>query len=302
MASVQFGWGLPVGARHNRRATFVADVERGLALIRGHFDSAWVIDHLLMGDSDVLEAWTELTFFAARHPGLRWGHAVLSQSFRNPALVAKMAASLHFLTGGQYILGLGAGWQEPEYRAYGYPFPPAGVRVDELEEAVSVVKALWGAPPATFVGRYYRVQEALCEPRPDPRPIIMIGGEKPRMLRLVARHADWWNVSWTGIADYRAQVAEMERACADVGRDPATLRRTWHGGCACAPTAAQAQALATPRFAGGNAFLGTPAQVIEQMQPFVDMGVDYFQLSCAGFPDLTSLEMLVGEVLPALHR
>ena len=172
MASVQFGWGLPVGARHNRRATFVADVERGLALIRGHFDSAWVIDHLLMGDSDVLEAWTELTFFAARHPGLHGGHAVLSQSFRNPALLAKMAASLHFLTGGQYILGLGAGWHEPEYRAYGYPFPSAGVRVDELEEAVSVVKALWGALPASFVGRYYRVQEALCEPRPDPPPII----------------------------------------------------------------------------------------------------------------------------------
>jgi alkanesulfonate monooxygenase SsuD/methylene tetrahydromethanopterin reductase-like flavin-dependent oxidoreductase (luciferase family) len=122
------------------------------------------------------------------------------------------------------------------------------------------------------------------------------------MLRLIARHADWWNVSWTGIARYREEAAEMERACADVGRDPATLRRTWFGGCTCGPSEAEVARLNGGRMSADNAFVGTPAQLIAQMQPFIDLGVDYFMLSCGGFPDLTTLHLLRDEVLPALNR
>lgn len=251
---------------HAGRLGYLKDVERLLGTVAGHYDSAWFIDHL---QGDVLESWTTLTYLAARHPSLRWGHTVLAQTFRNPALVAKMGATLQFLSGGHFILGIGAGGQADEHRAYGYAFPP----------------------------------------RPDPMPPIMVGAFKPQMLRLTARHADWWNVSSTGIKAYRAYQQEFERACAEIGRDPATVRRTWGGGCICAPTEAEVAELAAvrarrgPEYAHqvGEDFVGTPAQIIDQMRPFVELGVDYFMLDCGGFPQLTMVEMLIQEVLPAFN-
>jgi len=122
------------------------------------------------------------------------------------------------------------------------------------------------------------------------------------MLRLTARHADWWNVSSTGIKVYRGYLREFERACAEIGRDPATVRRVWSGGCVCAATEAEVAYLAAGRHQVGEDFVGTPAQIIEQMQPFVESGIDYFMLDCGGFPRLTTVEMLVNEVLPAFNR
>src|SRR5205085_11949001 len=116
--------------------------------------------------------------FAARHPELRFGHTVTCQSFRNPALLAKMAATLQFLTGGRFILGIGAGWYEAEYRAYGYDFPPPGVRLAQLDETVQIIKAMWRDKPATFHGQYYQIEGAYCEPPPEPRPPLMIGGRQ----------------------------------------------------------------------------------------------------------------------------
>src|SRR4051812_22494919 len=106
-----------------RRGTVTADLDRALERVAGHFDSAWVVDHLQFGETEVLEGWTTLAYMAARHPQLQFGHSVICQSFRNPALLAKMGATLQLLTGGRFILGLGTGWNEEEYRAYGYPFP-----------------------------------------------------------------------------------------------------------------------------------------------------------------------------------
>jgi alkanesulfonate monooxygenase SsuD/methylene tetrahydromethanopterin reductase-like flavin-dependent oxidoreductase (luciferase family) len=302
MAPVQFGWTLPAGPHSvEARATFLADVRRALDLVDGRFDSAWVIDHFqIRGGHDILECWTTLTYLAALYPSFQFGTGVLGQSYRNPALTAKMAATLQYLSGGRLLFGIGAGWKEDEYLAYGYDFPPNGVRVEQLDEAVRIIKALWSEERATFHGRYYHVEQASCEPRPQPVPPMIIGGSKPRMLRLVARHADWWNVSWTGIEAYREQAAELERACAEVGRDPATLRRTWFGPCACAETEEAARQLAAGRFTTEKGFLGTPEQVAEQMQAFVELGVDYFMIGCAGFPATTTLELVRDQVLPAL--
>jgi alkanesulfonate monooxygenase SsuD/methylene tetrahydromethanopterin reductase-like flavin-dependent oxidoreductase (luciferase family) len=300
---VQFGLVVPADALDKaRRHLYLEDVNRLLTYVQGSYDAAWVIDHLQFEDSDVLEGWTTLTYLAALHPALRWGHTVLCQSFRNPALVAKMGATLQFLSGDRFILGIGAGWHEAEYRSYGYPFPPGRTRVEELDEALRVIKALWTQERATVAGTHYRVQEARCEPKPDPVPPIMVGAFKPKMLRVVARHADWWNVSSTGIAAYHAYAQEFERACAEVGRDPASVRRTWSGGCACAPSERALAKITNARLQPGDDFIGTPQQLIEQMQPFVELGVDYFMLDCGGFPRLTTVEMLVTEVLPALNR
>ena len=303
MTRVQFGWSLPSGplAGMSRNA-YMEGVQKGFELIKGHFDSFWFTDHLQADNNPLLEGWTVPTYFAALHPEFTFGHVVLCQSFRNPALLAKMATTAQFLSGGRFILGIGAGWKEDEYRAYGYDFPPAGTRVEELAEALQIIRAIWHDERATVNGKHYHVVEAWCEPKPDPIPTIMVGAFKPRMLRVAARYADWWNVSWTGIDTYRQYVEEFERACTEVQRDPATVRRAWYGGCVCGQTEAAVKKLNTNNFSGERAFVGTAAQVIEQMQQFVDLGVDYFMLSIGGFPDLTTLELLVSEVMPALNR
>ena len=307
MTRIQLGFCMPGESRDKaRRATFVEDLNRALDLVTGHFDSAWSVDHLQFGDADVLEGFTALTYMAALHPRLKFGHAVLCQSFRNPALLAKMGATLQFMSGGRFILGLGAGWHAEEYQAYGYDFPPDRVRVEQLEEALQIIQAMWTQEKATFQGKYYRVIEAHCEPRPDPLPTLMLGAFKPKMLRLAAKYADWWNVSSSGIERYRRMAEEFERACAEVGRDPSMVRRTWIGGCACAPTQAEAEVFAGDLYSADGedddfGFVGTPEQLVEQMRPFIDLGVDYFMFDCGGFPKLTTLEMLIHEVLPALN-
>jgi alkanesulfonate monooxygenase SsuD/methylene tetrahydromethanopterin reductase-like flavin-dependent oxidoreductase (luciferase family) len=305
MPRIQFGFCVPTESLDKaRRATFVRDLNRALDVVDGRFHGAWAVDHLQFGDADVLESFTCLAHVAALHPGLGVGHAVLCQPFRNPALVAKMAATLQLLTGGRFLLGVGAGWHEEEHRAYGYDFPPAGVRVERLDEALRVIRAMWTEDAVTFAGRHHRVLGARCEPRPDPVPPVVVGAVRPRMLSLAARHADWWMVSSMAAERYRGLAADFDRACGAVGRDPATVRRAWCGGCACAPTRPEAERLAAGRVSADEDdfdFVGTPAQVVAQMRPFVDEGVDYFVLDCGGFPALTTLQMLSQEVLPALE-
>jgi alkanesulfonate monooxygenase SsuD/methylene tetrahydromethanopterin reductase-like flavin-dependent oxidoreductase (luciferase family) len=305
MSPVEFGFILPEAPRTlEQRKTYVSDLNRSMELASRHFSSAWFIDHLQFGDEDILEGFTALTYMAALYPQLQFGHTVLCQSFRNPALVAKMGATLQFLSGGRFILGIGAGWHAEEYRAYGYDFPPAGVRVEQLEEALQIILALWKEPKVTFDGKHYRVFKARCEPRPKPVPPVLVGAFRPKMLRLAARYADEWNVSSTGPNDYRAMAAEFERACAEVGRDPVSVRRSWGGGIACSPTQAEAEALAAGRFSLTSeddfGFIGTPEQVIEQMQPFIELGISRFMFDCSGFPQRTTLETLVSEVLPEM--
>ena len=178
------------------------------------------------------------------------------------------------------------------------------LHVEQLDEALQIVKALWTQEAVTFEGTHYRVVEARCEPRPDPVPPIVIGAFGPKMLRLTAQHADVWDVSSTRVERYRRLAEEFGRACAEVGRDPATVRRSWSGGCACARTRAEADALAGGRISDDDEnfdFVGTPEQLVEQMRPFVSLGVDRFILDCVDFPRPTGLELLINEVLPALR-
>jgi alkanesulfonate monooxygenase SsuD/methylene tetrahydromethanopterin reductase-like flavin-dependent oxidoreductase (luciferase family) len=306
MPPIQFGFILPqLPPDPTQQRTFVADLNRALQLVSGHFDSVRMIDHLGNNEGD-LESFTTLAYLAALHPRLKFGHTVICQSFRNPALVAMMGATFQLLSGGRFLLGIGAGWDAAEHRAFGYDFPPAGVRVAQLEEALQIIKRMWTEEKVTFVGQHYRVQDAACQPRPDPRPPIMVGAFGPKMLRLTAQVADEWNVSSTGIGRYRRLVESFEHACAAVGRDPASVRRSVGGGCICRPTQAEADRLAGTRYdrdeEGDFDFVGTPQQLIEQMQPFIALGVTDFYLDCGGFPNLTTLELLVSEVLPGVNR
>jgi alkanesulfonate monooxygenase SsuD/methylene tetrahydromethanopterin reductase-like flavin-dependent oxidoreductase (luciferase family) len=149
--------------------------------------------------------------------------------YRNPAVLAKMAVTVDHISGGRLDFGLGAGWHEEEHRGYGLDFPGPGVRVGMLDEALTIIRRLWTEDRVTFDGRYYRVHDALCNPKPlqRPHPPIVVGGEKPKMLRVIARHADEWNVPSHGdVALWAETSARLDDACAEVGRDPAEIRRS----------------------------------------------------------------------------
>jgi alkanesulfonate monooxygenase SsuD/methylene tetrahydromethanopterin reductase-like flavin-dependent oxidoreductase (luciferase family) len=186
------------------------------------FTTLWVSDHLQFSDVPSLEGWTRLTYLAALFPRFMVGHLVLSQGFRNPALVAKMGATLQYLSGGRFILGIGAGWHPEEWQAYGYDYPSPGARVEQLAEAIQLIRAMWTTSPATFHGAHYRIEHAYCEPRPDPVPPIMVGTMGKKALRVTARYADAWN--WDAPMElYARGYYEFVRACAEVGRDPSTV-------------------------------------------------------------------------------
>ena len=164
-------------------------------------------------------------------PGLRWGTLVLGQGYRNPALTAKMAATIQFLTGGRFILGLGAGDAEAEHHAYGYPFPAGRVRVEQLDEAATIIRALWQGGPATFTGAHYQIADAYCMPKPAPPPVLMIGGGgERRTLRVVATHADWWNADYYTPAEYARKLGVLHDHCHAIGRDPAAIVPTCYMG------------------------------------------------------------------------
>lgn len=197
--------------------------------------AVWLSDHLFLDrDSTAtgcLEAWSTLAALAARTRTIRLGAMVTGQSYRNPALLAKIAAGVDRISNGRLEFGIGAGWKEVEYHAYGYDFPPAAVRVDQLVEALEICTRLWTEERATFVGRHYRIEDAVCAPKPVQQPLpIWIGGRRPRILGIGARWAQAFNWLPEGGFPTPDQVREgmraIDRACARAERDPATLRHS----------------------------------------------------------------------------
>src|SRR5689334_2065837 len=195
------------------------------------FDSIWVYDHLLFRfpgkpTAGVWEAWTTLAALAEATSRVELGTIVLCVPFRNPAVLAKMADTLEEVSGGRLILGLGAGWHQPEFDAFGIPFDHKAAR---FEEAIQIITALLREGKVDFRGTYYSAPN--CELRPrGPRPggpEILIASSKPRMHALAARYADSWNTAWLGLpTKLAARRAALEAACAEAGRDPATLAVT----------------------------------------------------------------------------
>lgn len=195
------------------------------------FHSVSNYDHFYgLTDSAVptFEGWTSLAAMAVVVRRARISCLVSSVTYRNPALLAKMAVTVDHISGGRLDFAIGAGWHEAEHRGYGLAFPAPGERVAMLDEALTIIRRLWTEQTVTFEGRYFRVTEALANPKPvqQPHPPIVIGAERPRMLRLAARHADEWNGPSRGdVASWAKANARLDQACAEIGRDPAGIRR-----------------------------------------------------------------------------
>jgi F420-dependent oxidoreductase-like protein len=196
------------------------------------WDIACVADHFMPNTPEregaTLEAWSTLSALAALVPRLRVGTIVLGNTYRHPAVVAKMAAQVDIISDGRLLLGLGAGWQQNEHEAYGIPFYTMRERLERLDEACQVVKALWTERRSDFKGRHYQLSDAPLEPKPvqRPHPELMIGGGGERVtLRIAAKHADHWNV-WGGPEILTRKGKVLDEHCAAVGRDPRTIVRS----------------------------------------------------------------------------
>ena len=295
-------------------AAWLPDVRRHLdALPQGTFRTVWLSDHLVPGTAwappqwDTLECLTALLHFATAYPGYRYGQIVLGNSYRPPALLAKMVANLQALTGARCILGIGAGWMEREYRMYGYPYPPAKARIAQLDEAIQVIRALWADAPASFAGEHFRLDAAYANPRPAERPIVMVGASGERFaLRVVARHAEWWNVDAPTPEALTAKRAVLAGHCRAVGRDVDDILVNWQCQCvAIGDTEAEARRLAeaAPLYQRGSqgAVVGTPEGVAARLQAFVDAGVRDFILRFADFPRTEGALRFAREVAPRLR-
>ena len=228
--ALKFGWLSPViGNRWSDYVPIAAYQDQHiLPTALPHFDSLWLADHFYGFDAKTdpfLEAWTTMTWLAARHPDVELCHHVLGHGYRPPALTAKMAATLQVLSGGRFVLGIGAGWREDEYAAYGYDFPKASVRFAQLEEVIAICRLMWTEPEPSFEGKYFRIAGASAPPLPDPVPRICIGASGEQIgLPMVGRLADMWNGSGRGTDDdWRRRLGIVRASAEKAGRDPNTI-------------------------------------------------------------------------------
>ena len=258
------------------------------------FTRLWVSDHLFLGKDavnvDCLEAWTLLAALAMRTDRIRIGPMVTSQSYRNPALLAKIAAAVDVLSRGRLDFGLGAGWKEIEYRAYGYDFPDAPTRVTQMIETLEICTRIWREDRATYHGKYYRIDDALCSPKPVQRPLpIWIGGSKPRVMRAAAKYGDAFNITVSASAptDIPDRLRDLDEACRAVNRDPKTLLRSAFLIACVGTTQERADALvdqlalrAKTDRAGFLAsrpglIFGTPQIALEKLRSYASLGIGH---------------------------
>ncbi|MDT0529790.1 LLM class F420-dependent oxidoreductase [Micromonospora sp. DSM 115977] len=263
------------------------------------------------GDPGPTDAWTTLAGLARDTRRIRLGTLMTAATFRLPGPLAITVAQVDQMSGGRVELGIGTGWYAEEHTAYGIPFPSLGERFDRLEEQLAVVTGLWATPPGAtfdFAGTYYPVSASPALPKPvqDPRPPILLGGMGPkRTPRLAARYADEFNLPFASVEDSAAQFDRVRAACAETGRDPGELRWSNALVLCCgrddAEVARRAAAIGRePDELRENGLAGTPAEVVDKIGRYAEIGSERLYLQVLDLADLDHLELVAAEVQPQL--
>lgn len=306
MAEVQFGIYVPQLAMDwdglLQRATWTEELG---------FDSFWLMDHLYppgMPGVPSFEAWTAATALLTQTTRLRVGHMVLCNNFRSPALLGKMATTLDVISEGRLLLGMGSGSVGIEHAQAGLPWGGFGERTRRLEETLEVLTRMFRGEPTTFEGEHVSVRDLpnLPVPTTPGGPPIVVGGSGERTLDLAARFASIWNLPTYALAEAGQAMERLDRACEQVGRDPATLVRSTESVLALAATEADLPAVtaaAQRRYGNGgfgleHGFIGTPDQVVERLRAQVADGISSFVFFLHDRATRESLELLAEEVVP----
>lgn len=311
MGRIGFGWRMPTFPVDEARGSlFIDQVTASIREFDGVYDSIWVDDHLhpwatfMDNTTDVLECWTTLSYIAGITRHASFGPFVLCQSYRNPALLAKMAATLQVLSKGRFIMAIGAGWKEDEYKAYGYEFPKISTRMKQLEESLEIIRRMWREEASTFHGRWYHIEKAYCYPKPDPPPPIMIGVGGRMGLKIAAKYADWWN--WTEMKGYKDKLDLLRQHCRSIGRDPREIKPTLGIFVAIGESGEEAGKIAerspfTTYFPPYKRLIGDPNEIAEGFREQIEIGVEHFIIRFMDFPDKKGAKLFAQKVIPKLR-
>lgn len=284
------------------------------------FDGLFICDHLMGRNPDTfnqpcLDPWVTLGALGQVTRKINLGTLVSAVGFRYPSLLAKMAATVDHVSGGRLTLTIGAGWHEPEYKAYGIPFPPVGIRMEQLREAVQIIRAMWSEDSATFDGKSFKIDQAWCYPRPLSPKIWIGGGGEKTLLRIVADLADGWNAVGLSVDEYAHKIDILRSFCEKSGRNLNILERSYYGPCVVGRNETEfresfnkhyGQYRKTEesiesfvqRMRSTRPLIGTSNEVTEKMDALRKFGVAYFILY---FPDKDGLGLMNrfnGQVMP----
>ena len=275
------------------------------------FDSVWVYDHFhnvpAPAHEAVFECWTTMAAISQRTSRIRLGQMVGCNSYRNPGLLAKITSTVDVISGGRLDWGIGAGWYENEYRGYGYDFRKPSDRIGMLRETVEIVKSMWTNPETTYNGKYYRLERANCDPKPlqQPTPPVWIGGGGEKVtLRVVAEHADVSNFG-SSLEEFVHKREILKGHCADIGRDESTIRKTISSEIFIRETEKEVIDAGSKSLWGDSAeswrskaLVGTPEQVSEKIQKYLDAGCTGFVPWCPDYPSTETIELFARHVMP----
>jgi F420-dependent oxidoreductase-like protein len=280
------------------------------------YNSAYAYDHLWGGaifkanrKKNFFECFTLLSSLLTITDKIRIGQLVTSNSYRNPALLAKMISTMDIISNGRMELGIGAGWYKDEYLTYGYDFPAASIRINQLNEALNIIKLLWKHQTSTFSGEYYSIKDAVCNPKPiqKPHPPIMIGGTgEKHLLRTVARHADRYNHPFASPLDIRRRLYILKEHCDTIGRHYLDIERSVvirclireseeeiNHGIAKAKTKNESSEVFKKRL---SAIVGTPEEITSKLNEYIDLGITHFILHFVGLNE-KSLKLFYSKII-----
>jgi F420-dependent oxidoreductase-like protein len=275
------------------------------------FDSIWVYDHFhnvpVPAHEAVFECWTTIAAISQRTSRIRLGQMVGCNSYRNPGLLAKITSTVDVISGGRLDWGIGAGWYENEYRGYGYEFKKPSDRIGMLRETVEIVKSMWTNAETTYDGKYYRMERANCDPKPlqQPTPPVWIGGGGEKVtLRVVAEHADVSNFG-SSVEEFVRKREILKGHCAAIGRDEESIRKTVSSEVFIRETEKEIIEAGSRSLWGepaeswrAKALVGTPEQVSEKIQRYLDAGCTGFVPWCPDYPSTETLELFARHVMP----
>ena len=267
------------------------------------WDRLWFADHFMpvaeQNDETQHESWVVLSALAVRVPRIHMGHMVSGNTYRHPAVVAKMAAQIDVVSGGRFILGLGAGWQEREHTAYGIPLGTIRERLDKLEEACRIVTDLFRYQKSNFDGEHYQLVDAPLEPKPiqTPLPLMIGGGGEKRTLRITAQYATEWNV-WGAPEVLRHKNGVLDAHCRDLARDPAEIQRS---ACTLLLYSDDEERVANARASGRPVLGGSRDELLRTVQEYIDVGVDEliipdFTLGANAFERTEQMDRFINEI------